>query len=129
MNSLERVLAAVGLEDVDRPPVVPVMLMQGARVLDMPLDEYFKRPVRLAEGQLGLLERFGHDGVFAFPHIVQDVMPWGAGIDFHGDGPPSVNKMVFSGGEPLLRNEGPRPNCQSLPPATASKPHGRWQGR
>lgn len=95
MNSLERILAAAGLKPVDQTPVMPVLLMQGARVLGMSLAEYFRRPTRLAEGQLRLLERFGHDAVFAIPHIVQDVLPWGSAIDFHEDGPPSVSKMVI----------------------------------
>lgn len=95
MNSLQRVLAAVNGEPVDRTPVLPVMLMQGAKELGLSLPAYFEQPSRLAEGQLRLLDRFGHDGVFAFPHIVQDVLPWGATLTFHEDGPPTVGKMVI----------------------------------
>lgn len=95
MNSYERVMAAVGLKPVDRTPVLPVMLQQGARVLNVPLSQYFKAPRQLVLGQNKLLERFDHDGVFAFPHVVQDTLAWGAGLNFHDDGPPSVNKMVI----------------------------------
>lgn len=109
MNSLQRILAAVKGEPVDRTPVLPVMLMQGARELGMPLEQYFGRPTRLAEGQLRLLERFGHDGVFAFPHIVQDVLPWGSSLTFHEDGPPSVAKMVIRNFEDILDLKAPNP--------------------
>lgn len=109
MNSLQRVLAAVNAEPVDRTPVLPIMLMQGARELEISLPEYFERPTRLAEGQLRLLERFGHDGVFAFPHIVQDVLPWGSALTFHEDGPPSVAKMVIRDFEDILELEAPQP--------------------
>lgn len=95
MTPVERILAAAGLQAVDRAPVLPVMLQQGARMLNVPLTDYFGRPTQLAEGQSRLVERFEHDAVFAFPHIVQDTLPWGAGIDFHEDGPPSVNRMVI----------------------------------
>jgi len=95
VNSLQRVLAAVNGEAMDRPPVLPVMLMQGAKELGLSLPAYFETPNRLAEGQLRLLDRFGHDGVFAFPHIVQDVLPWGSTLTFHEDGPPTVGKMVI----------------------------------
>lgn len=109
MNSLQRVLAAVQLEAVDRPPVIPVMLMQGARELELTLPQYFERPHRLAEGQLRLLDRFGHDGVFAIPHIVQDVLPWDSALTFHEDGPPSVGKMVIREWDDILHMPVPDP--------------------
>ncbi len=107
MTSVERILAAAGLQPVDRPPVAPVMLMQGAKELDLPLKRYFGEPNRLADGQLALLERYDADAVFAVPHIVQDTLPWGAGIDIHEDGPPSVNRMVFQRFEEFDRIEVP----------------------
>lgn len=109
MNSLQRVLAAVNFEPLDRPPVLPVMLMQGARELDLTLLQYFEQPRHLAEGQLRLLERFDHDGVFAIPHIVQDVLPWGAGLTFHEDGPPSVAGMVIREFDDIFRLRVPDP--------------------
>lgn len=96
MNSIERVLAALSLQPVDQTPVLPVMLMQGARELNVPLEQYFRSPGRVAEGQLRLLDKFGHDAVFAFPHIVQDLLPWGSDLDFHPDGPPSINRLVIT---------------------------------
>jgi uroporphyrinogen-III decarboxylase len=101
MNSLERIVAAAGLSEVDRTPVLPVLLQQGATMLDMPLRAYYETPEKLFEGQMALLERFNHDGVFAIPHVVQDTLPWGAGLDFHDDGPPSINRMVFKQFEEL----------------------------
>jgi uroporphyrinogen decarboxylase len=96
MNGVERILAAVGHQQVDRPPVIVTTLQQGARRLGIPLSQYFGTPDRLAEGQLRLVEWLDLDAVFAIPHIVQDVLPWGAGIDIHEDGPPSVNRMVIN---------------------------------
>jgi uroporphyrinogen decarboxylase len=101
MTGVERILAAAGLQPVDRPPVAPVLLMQGAKELGLPLSAYFGEPDRLAEGQLALLKRYDADAVFAVPHIVQDTLPWGAGIDIHEDGPPSVNRMVLDRYEEL----------------------------
>ncbi len=114
MNSLERVLAAINSEPVDRTPVLPVMLMQGSRELEMPLPDYFGHPTRLAEGQLRLVERFGHDGVFAFPHIVQDVLPWDSALTFHEDGPPTVAKMVIRRYEDILDMRVPDPDGAPL---------------
>jgi uroporphyrinogen decarboxylase len=110
MKPVERILAAAGLQPVDRAPVLPVLLQQGARMLETSLVEYFKNPARLAEGQARLIDRFGHDAVFAFPHIVQDTLPWGASISFHEDGPPSVNRMAIDRYEEIgdLRVPDPR---------------------
>ncbi len=109
MNGRERILAAAGLAPVDRPPVLPVLLMQGARELGLTLPQYFSSPTRLAEGQTRLVERYDHDGVFAFPHIVQDVLPWGADIAFHESGPPSLSKMAFKTVEDLVGAPVPDP--------------------
>lgn len=111
MKPLERILAAVGHQPVDRTPCIPVLLQQGARLLGMPLVDYFGDPRRLAEGQAAVVERFGGDAVFAFPHIVQDTLPWGAGLDFHADGPPSVNRMVIDRFEEIAELQTPDPTA------------------
>jgi uroporphyrinogen decarboxylase len=90
---------------------MPVMLMQGARELGLPLETYFGEAKRLADGQLALVERYNQDAVFAIPHIVQDVLPWKSGIDFHPSGPPSVNKMVIRSYEDILALEVPDPTA------------------
>lgn len=109
MTPVERVLAAASQQGLDRPPVLPVLLQQGARMLNIPLTEYYGDPIRLAEGQCRLIDRFGHDAVFAFPHIVQDTLPWGAGLNFHEDGPPSVNRMVVNRFEEISQLRAPDP--------------------
>lgn len=109
MNSLERVVAALSGQAVDRTPVAPVLLQQGARMLGVPLREYFGDPRRLAEGQERLLERFQHDVVFAFPHVVQDTLPFQVELTFHDEGPPSVRKMALQRYEELEHWKVPDP--------------------
>lgn len=109
MTPVERILAAASLQPLDRPPVLPVLLQQGARMLNVPLTSYFGEPTHLVEGQCRLVDRFEHDAVFAFPHIVQDTLPWGADIDFHEDGPPSVNRMVIQRYEEISQLRAPDP--------------------
>ena len=111
MKPLERILAAVGHQPVDRTPCVPVLLQQGARLLGIPLTSYFGDPARLAEGQIATVDRFGGDAVFAFPHIVQDTLPWGVGLDMHEDGPPSVRSMAITRYEEIDELELPDPTA------------------
>ncbi|MCA9759027.1 MAG: uroporphyrinogen decarboxylase family protein [Candidatus Eisenbacteria bacterium] len=95
MNSLERILEAVHMRPIDPAPVAPVLLQQGARLLGMPLTEYFGDPSHAFEGQCRVVERFDPDAVFAIPHVVQDVLGWGSTLTFHPDGAPSVGGMVI----------------------------------
>ncbi len=95
MNSLERCVAAVTFKEPDRIPVIPVLLMQGAKELNLPLERYFSRGENLAEGQLRLVDKYEHDCVFSFPHVVEDVLPFGAGLRYFPDGPPSVDRMCI----------------------------------
>ncbi len=111
MKSLERIVAAVKNESVDRTPVMPVLLQQGAIALGIELKDYFRDPKRLAEGQERLVEKYGHDAVFAFPHVVQDVLAFGAGLTFHDQGPPSVNKMAIDRYEDIDRLVVPDPTA------------------
>lgn len=109
MKPLERILAAVRNDPLDRPPVMPVLLQQGARALGLSLRDYFGDPKRLADGQTALVDRFGHDAVFAIPHVVQDTLAFGAGLTFHDEGPPSVNRMVIDRYDSIAGLEVPDP--------------------
>jgi len=95
MTSLERCVAAVTFQTPDRLPVIPVLLMQGAKELNMNLETYFSRGKNIAEGQLRLIAKYDHDAVFGFPHVVEDVLPFGAGLRHFEHGPPSVDRMCI----------------------------------
>jgi len=89
MSSFERVAAALRHELPDCVPVCPVMLLQGAAELGLSLETYFSQGDHLAAGQLRLLEKFGHDVVFGFPHVVEDITAFGGRLLFATNGPPS----------------------------------------
>ncbi|MBI5653463.1 MAG: uroporphyrinogen decarboxylase family protein [Chloroflexi bacterium] len=95
LTPLERLLATVTHKKPDRPPVFPVMLMQGARELGLSLEEYFSKGEHYAHGQLRLLEKFGHDCVIGVPHVVEDTVAFGATLMYFRNGPPSLGKMVL----------------------------------
>lgn len=90
MNCIERFRATMNGTVVDRPPVMPILLMQGARALGLSLSEYLKEPSLASDGQLALLERFPLDAVFSYPHTAQDLLAWGSVLEIHDDQPPSI---------------------------------------
>ncbi len=109
MTGLERCVAAVKFQKPDRFPVLPVLLMQGAKELNLPLERYFSKGEFIARGQLRLLDKFGHDGVLGFPHVVEDVLPFGAGLRYFDDGPPSVDRMCIRKFEEISQMVVPEP--------------------
>ncbi len=65
MNSLERVVAAVGFQEPDRVPVIAQVFGHAAILAGVPLGEYLRDGEILARCQIKALERYGYDAVFA----------------------------------------------------------------
>jgi len=109
MNSYERVIAALLHKPTDCVPVIPVMLMQGAAELGLDLSTYFSRGAYLAQGQMRLLEKFGHDAVLGVPHVVEDITAFGAALIVYENGPPAPGSMVIHSYEEVGRLRVPDP--------------------
>jgi len=95
MTPLERVLTTLRYVEPDRVPFFLLLTMHGARELQVPLAEYWRSPDLIAEGQLRLREKFGHDCLVGAPYAAADVEAWGGEVIFRDDGPPNA-------GEPLI---------------------------
>ncbi len=61
MTSMQRVLTAIGQEEADRVPYFLLLSMQGAKELNLSIEEYFSSAKNVFEGQLKLREKYGHD--------------------------------------------------------------------
>jgi uroporphyrinogen decarboxylase len=109
MNAKERLVRAVTFQPVDRVPVLPVALTQGAKVLNIDLPTYQKNGVHIANGQLKLLELLEHDGVVGVPHVVQDLVPWGASLTYYSNGSPTIAKTVLGRVEDIVELKVPDP--------------------
>jgi uroporphyrinogen decarboxylase len=95
MTSLERVLTTLGHKEPDRVPLFLLVTMHGAKELGMGLQEYFSRGENVAEGQLRLRERYGHDCLYSFLYAPLEVEAWGGEVVFRDDGPANA-------GEPMI---------------------------
>ena len=56
MNSMQRVLTALGQQEPDRVPLVLLTTMHGAKELGLSIEEYFSRAENVIEGQMRLLK-------------------------------------------------------------------------
>src|SRR5690606_25867387 len=110
MNAKERVVRAVTFQPVDRVPILPIALMQGSMVLNKPLPEYQQNGQLLAEGQLRLLELWGHDGVVGVPHVVEDLVPWGIPLTYYPHGSPTLSQIAVRSFEQIPELKVPDPS-------------------
>ncbi len=110
MNAKERLVKAVTFQPVDRVPVIPVALTQGAKVLNIKLPEYQKSGEHIAKGQLKLLEMLEHDAVAGIPNVVEDLVPWGCPLTYVKNGSPTLSKTVISKVEEIKDLKVPNPS-------------------
>ena len=95
MTSLERVLKTLGHKEPDRVPLFLLVTMHGAKELGLGLQEYFSRGEHVAEGQLRLREKYGHDCLYSILYAPLEAEAWGGEVIFRDDGP-------ANSGEPLI---------------------------
>ena len=65
----DRLAAAARGEILDRIPVFCNLLDQGARELGMSIQEYFSKGEHVAEAQLKMLKKYGHDNVWSLFYV------------------------------------------------------------
>jgi uroporphyrinogen decarboxylase len=95
MNGLERILAAVRFEAMDRVPVIPQTYGQAARAEDVPLRRYLADPAVLARCQAAARERYGSDAVFAMLDVNVETEALGSRLGGPEDGYPHVLKYAL----------------------------------
>lgn len=96
MNGMQRVLAAIRGEPADRIPIFCNLLDQGARELGISLREYYGSGHHVAEGQLRMRRKYGHDNVWALMYVGKEAELLGSRkILFSEDGPPNVEDFVI----------------------------------
>lgn len=108
MTSAERVGIALGHREPDRVPLLLPVTMHGARELGLTIQEYFARPAAVAEGQLRMQERYGHDFLIGFFYAARELEAWGGETVFAQNGPPNGVPLVCSA-EDIRSLEPPKP--------------------
>lgn len=96
-TSMQRVLTTLSHNEPDQVPLFLLLTMHGAKELGMNIREYFSDSKNVAEGQLRLRRKFGHDCLYGFWYAAAELEAWGGNAVFFDDGPPN-------GGEPVFRN-------------------------
>lgn len=95
MNSIERIVAAVGFQRPDRIPVVPQVLGYTAALSGVSLREYLTNGETLAQCQLNSLRRHGYDAVFPVMDPFVETEALGSRIRYQENIYPSVERYVL----------------------------------
>ncbi|MBF0423015.1 MAG: uroporphyrinogen decarboxylase family protein [Magnetococcales bacterium] len=98
MTPLEILAAAVHGAPAPRIPIFCHLLDQGARELGLSQKQYFSSGEYVAEGQLKLRKRFGHDNVWSLFYVGKDAEFFGCKeILYSDDGSPTVADFIIKG--------------------------------
>jgi uroporphyrinogen decarboxylase len=106
-NSMQRVLTTLGHQEPDRVPFFLLVTTHGAQERGISIKEYFSRADYVAQGQLRMQARYGHDCLYGFFHAPLEVQAWGGEVIFRDDGPPNSGQPPIADCETILRLEPP----------------------
>jgi uroporphyrinogen-III decarboxylase len=109
MTPLEILAAAIDGSLAPRIPVFCNLLDQGARELGMAQQDYYARGEHVAEGQLRMRARYGHDNVWSLFYVGKEAELLGSReILFDNDGSPNVADFVIKSWDDIARLEVPQ---------------------
>ena len=114
-TSLDRLLAASRGEIIDHIPVFCNLLDQGAHELGMTIQQYMANGEYVAEAQLKMLHKFGHDNVWSLFYVGKEAELLGCKkIRYADDGPPNVEDFIIKSYDDIEKLEIPD-ELESLP--------------
>ncbi|NWF38519.1 uroporphyrinogen decarboxylase [Mariprofundus sp. NF] len=109
ITGMDRLIAAINGEKSDRIPVFCNLLDQGAAELGISsLKEYYGNGEHVAEAQLKMREKYGHDNVWSLFYVGKEAELLGCEkIVFSKGGPPNVEDFVIKSYDDIVNLEIP----------------------
>ncbi len=103
MTSMQRVFTALGHHEPDRVPFFLLTTMHGSKELGLSIKDYFSKAEHVAEGQIRLREKYGHDCLYSFFYAPVEVEAWGGEVIYAADGPPNSGTPFIGHAEMISR--------------------------
>lgn len=95
-TSMDRLAAAANGKIIDHIPVFCNLLDQGARELGLSIEDYFSKGEHVAEAQIKMQKKFGHDNVWSLFYVGKEAELFGCKkIRYATDGPPNVEDYII----------------------------------
>lgn len=96
---MQRVLTTLGHQEPDRVPLFLLVTMHGAKELGLSIHDYFSKAKNVAEGQIRLRAKYGHDCLYSFFYAPAEIEAWGGEVIYAPDGPPNSGQPFISNAE------------------------------
>ncbi|WP_342304555.1 uroporphyrinogen decarboxylase family protein [Methanolobus sp. ZRKC5] len=107
MTPMERVLTALNYEEADRVPFFHLLTTQGSKEFNISIEKYFSKPEMVAQGQIKMQQKYGHDCYYSFYYASLELEAWGRNSIFYSDAPPNAGKPIISDYENIGSLEAP----------------------
>ena len=109
MNSVERVTAAIRLQETDRVPVIAQVFGHAAALAGVPLADYVRDGATLARCQLAALHRYRYDAVFAVMDVSVETEAAGSVLRYPRDQYPTIERYALAANADWDGRPGPDP--------------------
>jgi uroporphyrinogen decarboxylase len=110
VTGLQRILATLAGEPVDRRALAPVLSLYGARLTDCPPDRYFESAEAYAHGQAAVREVFQPDVVFGPFAFAPLGAAFGSEVYYFADAAPNISRPAIDSVEAWGRVVVPDPD-------------------
>lgn len=109
ITGMDRLKAALEGKPSDRIPVFCNLIDQGARELGLSLRDYYAQGQNVAEAQVRMHEKYGHDNVWSLFYAGKEAELFGCRkIMYAEDGPPNVEEYVINTWDDVAQLEVPK---------------------
>lgn len=108
MTPMDRVLSTLSFEEPDRVPFFLLLTTHGAKETGVSVKEYYSRPEYVAEAQLKMQKRYGHDCLYSFYYAALELEAWGGEAIFYEDGPANAGRPIIGNLEEIDALEAPQ---------------------
>ena len=107
MTSMDRVMTALSHEEPDRVPFFLLLTTQGSKEFNVSIEEYFSKPEMVAEAQIRMQQKYGHDCYYPFYYASLELEAWGGKSIFYTDAAPNAGKPILNDFEDISSLESP----------------------
>ncbi|WP_319506811.1 uroporphyrinogen decarboxylase family protein [uncultured Methanolobus sp.] len=107
MTSMDRVLTALSNEEPDRVPFFLLLTTQGSKEFNVSIEEYFSKPEMVAEAQIRMQQKYGHDCYYPFHYASLELEAWGGKSIFYPDAAPNAGRPIINDFEDIASLEAP----------------------
>ena len=105
---LQRVMTTLQHKEPDRVPFFLFFTMHGALEIGISIEEYFSKAEYVAEAQIKLQKKYGHDCVNGFYYIAAEFEAFAGDIIFSKEGPINAGAPIIHSSKDILSLKVPK---------------------